>query len=155
MNLMGLLIRGLGAAGLALALACLGTGCGSDSSQHHPQPTTPAQRRLARTCQAAAARLQTLRRDLDPVLADPSSSAADRRLDLDAQRLAPPLAALVSRANFDQQSALSQYLSELRDIHTALQEAEAGNVSTAKSLLSGVPGQLAGLPALLKVLCKT
>ncbi|MFL5823305.1 MAG: hypothetical protein ACJ764_07690 [Solirubrobacteraceae bacterium] len=143
-------MRGLRLAGLALAVVALGAGCGSKQTAVRHAPKDQA----TKTCQNALAQYEILRRDLDPVLANPSDSTADRRLDNDAERLKPTLAALIPAADVDQQAALSVYRSELRDLQTALHAALAGDISTAQSLLSGVSGRLVGLPTLIHALCK-
>jgi hypothetical protein len=136
-----------------VAVVALGTGCGSDERHARPSlpPASQFKGKLARTCWAALARYDNLQRDLAQVLADPSDSAAAKRLNTDAETLKPPLAKLISAADPDQQAALSVFRSELRDVQTAL---AVGDTTTAKGLLTAQARQLAGLPKLVDVLCR-
>jgi hypothetical protein len=152
-------IRGLCAVGLGLVTVGLGVGCGSGGNQpHHPSAgaTSAAGGGRAATCQTALAQYAAVQRDLSGALSNPSDPAAAKRLDADAETLKPSLAKLVAATpNVDQQAALSQYRSELRDVQTALTLARGGNASTAVGMLRASAGQLGGLPTLIHALCRT
>jgi hypothetical protein len=146
-------LRGSSAAGLSIVVVALGTGCGSDErhAPRGPQFGSLVKGKLGQTCRTALARYGSLQSDLAQVLADPSNSAAAKRLHADAETLKPPLAKLISAADPDQQAALSVFRSELRDVQTAL---AVGNATTAKGLLNAQSRQLTGLPRLIGALCK-
>ena len=145
------------AVGLGLVAVGLGAGCGSSGQSGQPgtQTGSTVGAKPAVTCPPALNQYASVRRDLQQALSVPSDPATAQRLFADAEALKASLAKLVPPANADQQAALSQYRSELRDAQTALNVARSGDTSTATGLLRASAGQLAGLPKLIHALCKT
>ena len=145
------------AVGLGLVAVGLGAGCGS--SGHPTQPGTQTGSTASAgptvTCTPALTQYASVQHDLQRAISVPADQATAQRLYADVEALKASLAKLVPPASADQQAALSQYRSELRDVQTALGVARGGDKSTASGLLQASAGQLAGLPKLIHALCKS
>ncbi len=113
---------------------------------------------IARTsssrCRSVASQYQSFRRDVGPVLRDPSNTTAGRRVRTDAEKLKATLAEFVPHADVDRQAALSQYRAQLRDFELQLSTATGANAATAKQVMASIARQMTGLKPLLEALCK-